>query len=236
MAGIGEKIKETFTGSKNHGLYVIKTYMPNGGKETELENVLKNHWSILHSSGLTTGQEPLFLRNKDGRILEIFEWKDKESMDEAHAIDTTKQSWNTIMDLATLVPLASLAEANDPYPSFQLICPHSHQVKTSMAQIVCLKPHQGKENDYIKKIQVHDKTLRGMGFSTDRPVMHMKAGSGGHMINVSEWKSPEKVSEALKSDKVSSLWAEFDNIAETTRLADLPEAKERYSLFQAVSI
>ena len=44
------------------------------------------------------------------------------------------------------------------------------------------------QTQYMKKLSVHDKALRDHGFTTDRPVMHMKAETEGHILEITEWK------------------------------------------------
>lgn len=138
------------------------------------------------------------------------------------------------MSVSTLVPLASLGEASDDYAHFQVIDPKTHGNMPAVAKIVAQRPHQGKEEDTIKKFKEHDVALRKLGFTTERPVLWMR-GKEGHVIEVAEWRSQQKVEEAQSHPTVTGLWAQFDNLTDNTRLKDLGDAKESYVLCDALS-
>lgn len=52
-------------------------------------------------------------------MIEIFEWRDREAMDEAHRNEGTKATWEKLMSVSTLVPLASLGDSGQEYAHFQ---------------------------------------------------------------------------------------------------------------------
>jgi len=213
----------------------IKTFMPNPGQELALEDALHEHFRTLKEAGLTAKPEPFFLRSRAGRVIEIFEWRDSEALDEAHNNPATKASWDALMGLSTLVPLASLGESSEDYAHFQVINPKSHQNLPTVAKIVAQKPYQGKEEEVIRLLKQHDVTLRKMGFTTDRPVLWLRGEKEGHVIEVAEWRSEQKLEEGQQHEDVQGLWRQFDNLSENTRLSDLGDAKERYTLLPAVS-
>lgn len=128
----------------------VKTFMPNPGQERELEEALHDHFHALKEAGLvrcvcrpnsdaqttqpqfpnkhlcdsqTANPEPYCLRSRAGRVVEIFEWRDSEAMDEAHRNDATKATWEKLMAVSTLVPLASLGDTGQDYAHFQVINP-----------------------------------------------------------------------------------------------------------------
>lgn len=111
----------------------------------------------------------------------------------------------------------------------------AHTNEPSVAKIVAQKPYQGKESAIIRKLKEHDATLRKMGYTTGRPVIWMRGKKEGHIIEVAEWRSLQKVEESQQDPALQGLWAEFDNLTTNTRLADLPDAKERYTLLPALS-
>lgn len=118
-----------------------------------------------------------------------------------------------------------------------MINPKTHQnVPTGcVAKIVAQKPYQGKEEATIKKFKEHDVALHKMGYTTERPVIWMRGVREGHIIEVAEWCSQQKVEEGQNDHNVQGLWSAFDNLTTNTRLADLPDAKERYTLLPALS-
>ncbi|EWM26395.1 hypothetical protein Naga_100715g3 [Nannochloropsis gaditana] len=219
-------------------IFCIKTFMPHPGQEKELETRLQKHWDALHAAGLTVpNQEPLFLRSRAGRVLEVFEWKDAEAMEEAHRRGELQDTWKKLLEVGTMVPLASLGECSEPYAHFHVVQPGTHEVKDKMVKIVAVKPHTGKLNDLIAKLKKHDVALRKAGYTTGRPAMHMRGEKEGHVVEVAEWASVQKVKEAQKSDDVHGLWNEFNvSVEHNCPLTCLPEAKDRYSLFPAITL
>lgn len=115
-----------------------------------------------------------------------------------------------------------------------MIDPAKHGNLPAMAKIVAQKPYQGKEDATIEKLKEHDRELRKMGYTTDRPVIWMR-GKEGHIIEIAEWRSEQKVEAAQSDPSVTGLWAQFDNLTDNTRLTDLADAKERYMLCEAIS-
>lgn len=219
-------------------IYCIKTFMPHPGHEQDLELRLKEHWDALHAAGLTVpNQEPFFARSRAGRVLEIFEWKDAAAMEEAHRRGELQATWKKIQECSTLVPLASLGESSEPYAHFHVLTPGILQTTGTMAKIVAVKPHPGKLNELLAKLKMHDVALRKDGYTTERPVMHMRGEKEGHVVEIAEWTSLEKVKEAQESEIVHRLWNEFNvSVDHTCPLTCLPEAKDRYSLFPAITL
>ena len=105
----------------------------------------------------------------------------------------------------------------------------------TVAKIMAQKPYEGKEDATIRKFKEHDATLRKMGYTTEHPVIWMRGQKEGHVIEVAEWRSLQKVEEGQRDPELQDLWQEFDNLTTNTRLADLPDAKERYTLLPALS-
>lgn len=140
----------------------IKTYMPNPGRERELEAALHEHYNQLKEAGLvridaseaiesiqltpplhtrphqTAKPEPYFLRTRAGRVVEIFEWRDQEAMDEAHRNPATKATWDKLMSLATLVPLASLGEGG--YVVNSIGCVWSNRIRPNRPHLSVSHP------------------------------------------------------------------------------------------------
>lgn len=96
-------------------------------------------------------------------MIEIFEWRDSEAIDEAHNNPATKASWDKLIAKSTLVPLASLGESSDDYAHFQVVDPKAHGIMPTVCKIVAQMPYQGKEEETIKKFQEHDGGSRVCG-------------------------------------------------------------------------
>jgi heme-degrading monooxygenase HmoA len=80
---------------------VIVTYVVKRGREKEFEKVLRKHWKVLKSEGLSTDQLPFLLRDPESPSVykEIFEWKSKRSFQKAHESQKVQQIWRRLMEL-----------------------------------------------------------------------------------------------------------------------------------------
>jgi|SRR3990172_2974531 len=80
---------------------VIVTYVLKKGHEKQFEQVLRKHWKVLYSEGLTTTQKPFLLRDPESPTVykEIFEWKSRRSFQKAHESQKVQRIWKKMMEL-----------------------------------------------------------------------------------------------------------------------------------------
>lgn len=100
------------------GEFVIAAYRPNKGKERELLKELKQHMPILRGEGLITDRPSSVMRAKDGTILEVFEWKSTEAVEQAHHNKAVKEMWGRFNAVCDYVTLADLEESKKLFPPF----------------------------------------------------------------------------------------------------------------------
>jgi hypothetical protein len=105
--------------NQTNGSIVIALYRPHAGREEELRDILRNHVPTLQREGLATSREALILQGQDGTILEIFEWINEDASRLAHENEAVKPLWDRISELADLITLSDLAEANTRFPHFR---------------------------------------------------------------------------------------------------------------------
>lgn len=99
--------------------FVISLYRPFPGREEELHVIVKTHWSTLREAGLVTEHQPLVLQAADGTFLEIFEWNSPEAVRQAHEHPAVQAIWGKMGEMAEFTTLASLPEADKPFPPFR---------------------------------------------------------------------------------------------------------------------
>ena len=55
---------------------------------------VRDHLAVLRSEGLATDRDPLVMRASDGTLLEIFEWRSRQAMQEAHSNEAVLELWS----------------------------------------------------------------------------------------------------------------------------------------------
>ena len=72
---------------------VIVIYRPKKGKDGALLQLVKDHMSILRTQNLVTDRAPIIMKAGDGSIVEVFEWKSAEAIEEAHQNEVVQELW-----------------------------------------------------------------------------------------------------------------------------------------------
>jgi hypothetical protein len=97
---------------------VITAYKPFPGKETELERITKEHWSILHKEGLVSDRQPIVCKAQDGTVIEVFGWKSKEAIDQAHGNPAVRRLWEEFGKVCEFVPVGAVEESGAVFSEF----------------------------------------------------------------------------------------------------------------------
>lgn len=102
---------------------VIAVYKPLAGKQNDLEKLTKAHWSRLNELGLVSRRKPIIGRAADGSIVEVFGWKSKEAMNEAHGLPEVLAIWEEYARVSTYIPVADLKEVHQLFAEFTPLDP-----------------------------------------------------------------------------------------------------------------
>jgi hypothetical protein len=103
------------------GFFVIAAYRPKPGKAEQLLQVVRDHLPILRGQKLVTDRPAYAMRATDGTIVEVFEWKSKEAVDQAHTNPEVLKLWKRFDECCTYGRLADLPEINEMFPHFEPI-------------------------------------------------------------------------------------------------------------------
>jgi quinol monooxygenase YgiN len=103
------------------GSFVIAAYRPHSGKEQELRQELKEHVPTLRREGLVTDRPAYVMRAKDGTLIEVFEWKSAEAVEQAHHNPTVQAMWSRFEQVCTWVKLNELEESQALFSHFEPI-------------------------------------------------------------------------------------------------------------------
>ncbi len=103
------------------GHYTIAAYRPLAGKDAELLEEVKNHLPTLQALGLATERPSHVMRAKDGTIIEVFEWKSKEAVEQAHTNPGVLAMWERFGKVCEYAPLTTLPESHEMFAQFEPI-------------------------------------------------------------------------------------------------------------------
>jgi quinol monooxygenase YgiN len=103
------------------GIFVITCFKPKEGKDKELLEVVKDHIPILRNEDLITEKVCHVMKSKNGCIIEVFEWKSQEAINEAHKNKNILELWKRFENVCEYIPLSELEETKDIFPGFEPI-------------------------------------------------------------------------------------------------------------------
>ena len=97
---------------------VIAAFRPFPGKEAELEILMETHWDILNNEGLVSPRKPIIAKAKDGSIIEVFGWKSKEAIQEAHENEAVQNMWSAYAKVSKYIPISKVEESKQMFSEF----------------------------------------------------------------------------------------------------------------------
>lgn len=99
--------------------------------------------------------------------------------------------------------------------------------------IVAYLPNPGREAELAELVRGHVPFLREHGLATSRePVIGRT--EDGTVIEVFEWASKEAIERAHGMPEVQELWKRFGEVGRYEPIAEVPEAHETFSEFEAL--
>jgi len=101
------------------GRFVIAAFRPKAGQAQALQAVVAKHWHVLRDQGLVTEREPFVMKAADGTLLEVFEWRSAQAIEQAHSNPAVLALWSAFEAACDYVPLASVAEAQHLFAEFE---------------------------------------------------------------------------------------------------------------------
>ncbi|MEP1033019.1 hypothetical protein [Ekhidna sp.] len=101
------------------GRIVITCYRPKKGKKTTLEELTNEHYGILREEGLVTNRTPIIMKSVDGCIIEVFEWKSKDSIDQAHSNPKIQKLWERYGEACDFEKPINIAEFENIFSEFE---------------------------------------------------------------------------------------------------------------------
>ncbi|HKZ77465.1 MAG TPA: hypothetical protein VJ124_04010 [Pyrinomonadaceae bacterium] len=103
------------------GRFVIVAYTPKAGKEQQLLAAVAKHLQVLHSEQLVTDRPAYVMRAGDGTIIEVFEWRSADAINQAHSNPAVQALWADFGAVCEYTPLDRLAEAHQMFAEFDAV-------------------------------------------------------------------------------------------------------------------
>ena len=100
------------------GRTVIVVFRPKRGKEHELEQLLKEHVPILREEQLVTDRKPYVMKSSEGVFVEVFEWKSKEAIQQAHTNMEVGKMWERFGQVCEYDAAVNVKEFHDLFSEF----------------------------------------------------------------------------------------------------------------------
>ena len=103
------------------GRVVIAAFKPKPAKQQQLLAVVEKHWGILQAQGLVTERPRYAMHAADGTVIEVFEWRSPEAIEQAHHNPAVVALWAEFEAVCDYVPVSALAESQQPFSEFQAL-------------------------------------------------------------------------------------------------------------------
>ncbi len=97
---------------------VIVAYRPLPGKKESLKELMRTHAEILRNEGLVTKRKPILMQATDGTFIEVFGWKSKEAIEEAHSNPVVQKMWEDYAQVCEYIPVGEVLESKNLFSEF----------------------------------------------------------------------------------------------------------------------
>ena len=97
---------------------VIVGYKPKAGKAEALRQLMREHLPILKQLNLVTDRPSIMMEAKDGTIIEVFEWKSKFAIEQAHKNPVILEMWGKYAQVCDYIPVGKVEETANLFSEF----------------------------------------------------------------------------------------------------------------------
>lgn len=106
---------------KAMGRITFAIYRPKSGKEKQLLQLVDEHLPILKSQNLVTDRKPVVMQAKNKSIIEVFEWKSREAIDQAHHNPEVQKLWQRFGEICEFDSPTNIEEFSQMFSEFEAI-------------------------------------------------------------------------------------------------------------------
>jgi hypothetical protein len=97
---------------------VIVAYKPKAGMESKLKKLAIDHYPRLKAQQLVTDRTPILMEAQDGTIIEVFEWKSAEAIQQAHTNKAVGEMWMEFNEACEYVPIGQIPENSNLFAEY----------------------------------------------------------------------------------------------------------------------
>jgi hypothetical protein len=97
---------------------VIVAYKPKAGKEEMLRGLMREHLPVLKQLNLVTERNSIIMEAADGTIIEVFEWKSKAAIEQAHTNPEVLKMWAKYAEACDYIPVGKVIETENLFSEF----------------------------------------------------------------------------------------------------------------------
>ncbi len=103
------------------GRFAIVAYTPKPGKNDQLLAAVRKHLDVLRAEHLVTEKTGYVMRATDGTIIEVFEWRSADAVQQAHGNPAVQALWAEFGAACDYTPLSKLAESQQMFAEFDAV-------------------------------------------------------------------------------------------------------------------
>lgn len=103
------------------GRFVIVAYTPKAGQEQALLAAVRKHLHVLSAEQLVTDKPGYVMRAGNGTIVEVFEWRSPEAIQQARSNPAVGALWGEFSAVCDFTPLARLEESQGMFAEFDAV-------------------------------------------------------------------------------------------------------------------
>ncbi len=124
LAGVAGTAGHTGEGAPKEspmGRFAIVAYTPKPGKNEQLLAAVRKHLDVLRAEHLVTEKPGYVMRAADGTIIEVFEWRSADAVQQAHGNRAVQALWAEFGAACDYTPLSKLAESQQMFAEFDAV-------------------------------------------------------------------------------------------------------------------
>jgi hypothetical protein len=103
------------------GRILVVVYKPFRGKEGDVLDVIGHHMPVLRAEGLATDRKPILMRSDDGSIIEIFEARSAEAIQQAAYNTKIQELWMAMGRISEFIKPTEVQEFQTLFSQFESI-------------------------------------------------------------------------------------------------------------------